>query len=144
MYNSYLGDIFTSTNNGISWIPMDTTLTTSVLYCIAKSGSTIVAGSSAGVYRSTNNGLNWRISGLYYMNVTTLLFSGTSLYAGTYNGIYRSRDNGANWRDMSFGLTDLYISTFASSETNLFAGTSGRYFSDAQSMILFGHLLITA
>ncbi|HEY5122342.1 MAG TPA: T9SS type A sorting domain-containing protein [Ignavibacteria bacterium] len=127
-YNSYLGDIFISTNNGISWNPMDTTLTTSVLYCIAKSGPIILAGSGVGVYRSTNNGLNWRFSGLYSLNVTKLLFSGTSLYAGTFNGIYRSRDNGANWRDMSFGLTNDTIHTFASSETNIFAGTSGGIF----------------
>jgi hypothetical protein len=106
-----------------------------LINCFAKSGTTIFSGTylDAGIYLSTNDGLNWTQSnpGLIGVSVSSFVISGTNIFAGTGtteynpdgNGILRTTNNGANWSTVNYGLTHLDIYSLAVSGTNFFAGS---------------------
>ena len=74
--------------------------------------------SAFGVYRSTNNGLNWIQTSFAY-RVLSLHAKGSRLFACTYSeGTYYSDNFGANWINMN-----MYAYSFASNNTYLFAST---------------------
>ena len=88
------------------------------------SGSSLYAGTSSGVFGSTNNGTSWNAGGLISLTVRSLATSGASLFAGTSgSGVYVSSDNGATWSASGLGFAT--VNALAVMGTNLFAGTSG-------------------
>ncbi len=110
------------------WINTGVTATT--VNAITLSGSNVFISTNggvplSGVFRSTNNGINWTrvITGLSNDNIYSLAASGSNLFAGTYNGVYRSTDNGTNWLAAKNGLTYPTVWSLAILGTNLFAGT---------------------
>ena len=89
-------------------------------------GSTLFAGSTSGVFRSTNDGGNWaKVTNGLPDRVTALAFtiSGTKLLAGTVYGYYVSEDNGATWRGSSTGLLNLQVSGLVVQDDRVIAGT---------------------
>jgi len=59
-------------------------------------GSNVFAGTSAGIYRSTDNGNNWTNVSSYFARCFTV--KGSEILAGTYlNGVIRSTDDGNTW-----------------------------------------------
>jgi hypothetical protein len=100
-------------------------------------GTNLFAGTSVGVFLSTNNGTSWTAvnTGLTNTYVNALAVSpngagGTNLFAGTLGGVFLSTNNGTSWTQS--GLTVAYVTSFAVSPatgeaggTNLFAGTWG-------------------
>ena len=82
----------------------------------------IFAPAQAGVYRSTDNGKNWELTGLEGTGIRTLAIrTNGDLFAGTTDGVYRSTDNGDNWSLL--GLTDELVVSFAfNSSGHIFAG----------------------
>lgn len=148
---TYDHGIFLSTNNGTSWIQINSglTLNLNIFNSLVISGTNIFAGSSLGVYLSTNNGTNWTAvnSGLLG-NVLALavaangtggtnLFAGTAVFGGgtTFGGVYLSTNNGTSWTHVNSGITSSNVYSLAVkpnglSGTNLFAGTdSGAFLS---------------
>jgi hypothetical protein len=149
--------IFRSTNNGDSWIAVNSGLTpapagrsgTCVL-SFAVSGSTIFAGTGydQGIFRSSDNGASWEPvnSGLPFnfpltsVDITALIVHRDCIFAGTLStGIFLSTDNGENWTDVSSGLTSWMdestgctikysVRSFAECGGDLFAGTDGGVF----------------
>jgi predicted nucleic acid-binding protein len=118
------GGVFRSSNNGASWIA--TGLTSTTVYALAVSGSTIFAGTSGGVFLSIDNGASWTAasSGLTSTTVYALAISGSTIFAGTYNdGVFRSSDKGRSWTAASSGLTNKYVWSLVVSGSVLFAGT---------------------
>jgi hypothetical protein len=99
-------------------------------------GTIIYAGTSDGVFLSTNNGTSWTAvySGLTINNtsisagLSSLVESGANLFAGTCYGVFLSTNNGANWTAINSGLNinngipPLVIS-LAVRGKNIFAGT---------------------
>jgi len=152
------GDIFLSTNNGISWTAANTGLGSGSVYALAVSTGTggsetnLFAGIwYGGVYRSTNNGTSWTDAGLQASQISALAVSPasngavtTNLFAGTpMEGVFLSTNNGASWTASSNGLPKdpsdstryQMINTFGVSPTSgaggarkLFAGTSAGVF----------------
>jgi hypothetical protein len=55
------------------------------IHALAMSGSTIFAGSTGGVFFSTDSGSSWTAAntGLLNMNIQSLVVAGTNLFAGT-------------------------------------------------------------
>lgn len=87
----------------------------------------IYAGTSSGVFVSTNSGQTWDWSGKDIKNqeVTSLAVNGknNNVFAGlTFQGIYRSTDHGNSWTAASNGLpTDFINDIVANSSGDLFA-----------------------
>jgi len=99
---------------------------------LAVSDTNLFAGTyGGGVFRSTNNGTSWTqvVSGLTNRDVRSLAVSpdgnGTpKLFAATHSGgVFRSTDNGTSWTPT--GLPNTYVTSFAVSGTNIFAGIEG-------------------
>ena len=112
------GGVYLSTNDGLSWIKVDSGLTDIGIWCLAVShfsneteGSNIFAGTwGGGVYLSTDDGISWakRDSGLMYGFVNNItisrnesngfnIFVETSNYWGTERNIFFSNNNGTTW-----------------------------------------------
>lgn len=95
---------------------------------IAVSGTNLFAGTSSGVFLSTNKGSSWVSvnTGLSYTNVENLFVDGMILYAIVVSPsfattVFRTTNNGVNW--INSGLPSTFSATsFAASSTNLFVG----------------------
>jgi hypothetical protein len=90
-------------------------------------GSRVYAGTSTGVFVSSDSGAHWMdaSSGLTTANISTFASRGANLFAGTAGGVFLSTDNGSTWNDASGGLTGLDVRSLAVKGLHLFAGTAG-------------------
>jgi photosystem II stability/assembly factor-like uncharacterized protein len=94
-------------------------------------GTSILAGSDSGVFRSTDDGQTWLAtdSSRTVRFVTSLQVLGDTLFAGTFGGgVFRSTDGGASWTTANGGLTSTNVFDLLSSGTSLFAGTDNGVF----------------
>ena len=99
------------------------------VYSITGNSNYLFAGTQySGIYRSTNNGLNWTQTSLNNVSVYGLVFSGNTTYAGVLGGVYISNDNGNTWNLSPINTNTVF--SLAASGNNIFAGTgSGVYLS---------------
>ena len=85
--------------------------------------STLYAGTTAGVFKSTNAGVGWRASG--GLSDTTVIAIDplvvSTLYAGTSGGLFKSTDSGANWKTLNQSASTLAIDPLTPS--TLYAAT---------------------
>ncbi|MGH2637749.1 MAG: WD40/YVTN/BNR-like repeat-containing protein, partial [Rhabdochlamydiaceae bacterium] len=103
---------------------------------LATIGSILFAGaegSAGGIYLSTDNGMNWKMSGLPEIDVTGFATVGTALYAETaVNGVYLSTDSGLHWNSVNQGLPtygvtgDIEVTSLCASNADLFVGLVNR------------------
>jgi photosystem II stability/assembly factor-like uncharacterized protein len=132
--STVIADGFQSTDNGINWTAIPGGGIGANSFVV--SGSDLLAGTSSGIFRSTNNGESWTDSnsGLANVNAGSLASSGSNLFVGTYgNGVFRSTDNGASWTFTNTGVTNTGIQSLLVSGSNLFAGTIGGLFRSIDS-----------
>lgn len=121
----FSGGIYVSSNNGAGWSKAFTPTTNSV-YCLAKSGATLFAGTFAGLWKSTDQGETWAIvqNDVTGSTVTALYSWGDELYIGTGNqGLYRSTDDGETLESHNDGAGDnVFVSFIGREGDKLFAG----------------------
>jgi len=141
------GGVFKSADGGAGWIkssaglPKDASGSYPPINSLSVSPDyadhdTVVAGTGAGLFISTDGGSGWAESGggiiasdIRAVTVSPAFASDGTIYAGTYGGgVFVSRDGGANWQDMNTGLDDYYIKALAvlpllSGGYRIFAGT---------------------
>jgi hypothetical protein len=125
--------VYLSGNNGTTWTPVNTGLTSLDISSLAVSGSNIFAGTRnpyggiGGIFISSNNGTTWTAvnTGLTNLDISTLTVSGLNIFAGTFGGgVFLSTNNGTSWTGVNNGLVN-YIQSFAISGNNIFAGSYG-------------------
>ncbi len=126
-----MGGLFLASKNDTNWTSINTGLAKNIsILSLAISGKNIFAGTSDGVYLSTNYGSSWDSvnTGLTNRNIFSLVISGSNIFAGTMGGVFLSTNNGKSWTSVSTGLTnrELYVFSLAISGTNIFAGTLGK------------------
>lgn len=109
-------------------------------YCLTIKGTDLFAGAWGGVFRSTNNGVNWKLvnSGITNPVVLSIASNETHLFAGTYGtigngefggGVFKSTNNGLTWDPSSEGLPlNADVNSLAVSGINIFAGCGGGVF----------------
>jgi hypothetical protein len=117
---------FFSADSGTTWTPYNGL--PPYVSSIAVRGTDICAGTSSGVFASTNNGAAWTRTntGLTDTGVNCVAALGTNFFAGTLTaGVFRSTNNGENWTTAGAGLTNLDVQHLAASGTDLFAATFG-------------------
>jgi len=138
---TYGDGVFRSTDNGDSWRPVNTGLTSTIVLALAiNSSGHIFAGTyGGGVFRSINNGDSWRPvnTGLTSTIVLALaintsgdIFAGTAAFYPNLGGVFRSTNNGDSWTAANIGLpsNNLYPSVQSlaiNANGDIFAGTHG-------------------
>ncbi|MEO0123953.1 MAG: T9SS type A sorting domain-containing protein [candidate division WOR-3 bacterium] len=126
-YNGYL---FKTTNGGVNWTLSNTGLSGTVydIKVASTKANTVYAGTSSGVYKSTNAGASWTSTGLS-QNVQAVLINPSNeneIYAATSNGIYKSTTGGGGWTLMNTGLLNTNTTSLGIYPNNwLFCGTNG-------------------
>lgn len=124
--------VYKSTNGGANWNGAGTNLDDSWVHTVAVDAQTpasIYAGTSSGLYRSTNSAGAWvKVSSVPALNIGAIASgSGTNRYVGTGGGgVYRSTDSGTNWSSATTGLRASHMSIIAAHPVNpavLYAGS---------------------
>ncbi|HET6400508.1 MAG TPA: hypothetical protein VFH95_03830 [Candidatus Kapabacteria bacterium] len=122
--------VLRSTDNGDTW---DTSRLTTDLYvgdlvdALTIIGNVALAGTSGGLYRSTNLGRTWIHIDTSIFNYGNGVLSLRSIdgvvVAGTHGSISLSRDSGLSWEPFGVGLpSDCWASSLGVADRYLFAG----------------------
>lgn len=97
-------------------------ITNSDVYCFTGTGNLYAGTYNYGIFRSTNNGINWQQFALYGEKVMSISADGNCIFAGTWNnGLYRSTNSGLNWSQTS--INNSFIFSVAVHDNFVFAGT---------------------
>jgi photosystem II stability/assembly factor-like uncharacterized protein len=94
---------------------------------LCSSGSYLYAGTTRGIYRSTDGGLNWShsVNGLSNLTVNSVAADANSVVVGTSSGgVFHSVNNGTKWNDISIAATSSNIAAVAVSDSFIIAGTA--------------------
>jgi photosystem II stability/assembly factor-like uncharacterized protein len=100
---------------------------------MAASDQALFAGTTAGIFRSVNDGEIWNAANTGLpenRSITSLGASGAGeIYAGLYwGGVFRSTDNGSTWTKVDSSLPgDIQVTAFSINDTNIFALTDSGY-----------------
>lgn len=123
-----------SYDNGKTWEPFKTGLTTSMVKYFGGIGDVIIAINQDGVFRAIVNDTSWTLwkrinSAITSDSMTALMTIKGNLFAGTLNhGVYLSSDSGTTWSAANAGLTSLKISTMCFIGNTMFAATDSGLF----------------
>lgn len=116
-----------SISPGGVWMTRNTGLTSLNIGALAVSGTTIYAGTKAGVFVSADTGNTWTLmsTGITNLDIRSLAVSGTIVFAGTYGGgIFASINSAATWAPANTGIGDTIVNSLLISGTNVYAGTN--------------------
>lgn len=105
------GGTFKSSDSGVTWLPVNTTL--GRVYALAIASTRVFSGTSTGVFRSDDGGLTWPFSsrGIHARRVGDLVMSGSVLYAVDLDGtVLKSTNGGASWVTRSSGIASFVVS----------------------------------
>jgi photosystem II stability/assembly factor-like uncharacterized protein len=110
--------------NKFSLLPMRPTV-----YALTVNGNNIFAGTTEGVYISSDYGADWSLvtDGLIYGEyVYSITIGGDNIFAGTSGGVYLSTNNGVLWTEVIDGLpSNSPVNALFISGKNILAGTGG-------------------
>lgn len=122
------GNVLRTTNNGTNWLssPLGGGAVARHLRFV---GNAMFAGTTNGVYRSTNFGVAWSPSntGMTGVEVDFIAIQDTAtLFASSRDsGMYVSTNNGTTWRASNQGLPTLRLRGVRSTGTHLYVATVG-------------------
>ncbi len=118
---------FIEQNTQARWKDADMGLISTEIWCVAINLPDIYVGTSAGVFKSDDDGKSFSmISSGLPTNITIIAVAQPDIvYAySPRNGLYKSDDGGNNWRLLNDGLDTVGCLAFAPSDT-IYAGTQG-------------------
>lgn len=128
-YAGTMGGVFVTSDNGISWTPVNNGIIPYEIYAVTAAGQFVFAGTKHGVFRTSNNGQSWAQVNNGFTSHTAVFAMGASnsiVCAGVYGqGIGVSTDFGNNWIIGSNGLGNNYINDIKVMGSSVFAGTEG-------------------
>lgn len=114
---SFGSGLFRSTDNGDSWFRFGTVPFLPYLTSLTinpQDSSNMLAGSYAGIFRTTDGGANWQFTYVGSQLVNTVVFDPSNpliAYAGTGEQFYKSVNNGQTWlpTDSGFSYNDIAV-----------------------------------
>lgn len=104
--------VYSSANDGLTWQYLDSDLMQyNSMYCMVYKGDTLYTGSSSGLLRSYDDGLNWEWVNAIHGSVKKMVISnnGDLVTYLTNKGLYCSSDNGKSWIEMNEGMTSTAV-----------------------------------
>lgn len=119
------GNLFISKDNGDNWEVSDLFIYENISD-FAVIDSFLYAGTSNGVYVSTDNGKDWKSinKGLPAKNIFTLYTFNKMLFVSNLSyGIFRSTDFGSSWHSIDLRYNEVIVNSLITYENNLYAGT---------------------
>jgi len=131
------GKCLRSTNGGTDWSMVNTESNT-LFRTFAVKGNIIYAGTSQGLFLSSDFGISWtRLNmGTIYAEILSLAVQDSNIYVGTSGkGIFYSNNNGSSWQEINTGLptinNDSKVQTLTVNGAYLIAGINnyGAYLS---------------
>ncbi|HLP15415.1 MAG TPA: T9SS type A sorting domain-containing protein [Bacteroidota bacterium] len=122
--------IFVTRDHGEHWTPVNEGLESTFIHAICCNGSTVFAGTEAGVSMSTNNGASWtsQNAGLNGKGVWSIAARNNSaddsvIYAGTWNGLYISSNHGRTWDTTRLSATTMPVCSIVAYKNYLYVAT---------------------
>ena len=123
--------VYRSSNDGADWVSLP--LSNNGAQTLAFQNGVLFAGTFYnGIYRSIDNGQTWTTDTTMpmrsipaFVNGAHYFFAGSQGSSG--NGVYRSLNGADNWTKV--GISTMFVSTLASSGTDLVAGGNGVFHS---------------
>jgi ligand-binding sensor domain-containing protein len=126
--------IFVSTNGGSSWTASSTGIMNwpknnglphnyPTIMALTVSGGVVLAATSEGMYRSTDNGATWSYmnEGILATDVVGVALNSTAAFAGTSrSGMFVSTDHGATWMRRNTGLPSPEVLAVATASNRAF------------------------
>ncbi len=118
--------VFKSTDNGNTW--NNTSLNSGTIHSLAaNSNGYVFAGSNSGIYRSSDNGVNW-IRALDSLTVYSIVSKDNGyvvVLTSLANSVFRSPDNGVSWqlREFSYNFNSFGLAP----NGVIFATTGGEF-----------------
>lgn len=123
-------EVYYSVNKGSTWTVRNTGFPPNArVQSFAKKGNTVFAGTNGyGLYKTTNNGLNWSLTGIGgqqvpFSEVKSVYVFDSKVYASFSGTLYVSSDNGATWTTATNGLNGAYVNCITHRGGTLFVGT---------------------
>lgn len=111
-------------NGSVTWIAANAGIKETSVQALAVDGSSLLAGTSQGLYRSSDNGGSWTVLNTdFNIDVQSLVVS-DSVYLAARSflyGVYRSTNKGVSWTSVLSGTNAWAL---AVSGSNIFVGTS--------------------
>jgi photosystem II stability/assembly factor-like uncharacterized protein len=126
--------IFKSTNLGTTWFEANSGFNGMPVYPFTtilngNGGEILLTGTMAGVYKSTDDGLEWNSIGLDDYWITGITILDSDIFVSTMgSGVYRSTDYGISW--LQSGLAGAMLQTIHSNDRDIFVGAA--FFGGAQ------------
>jgi|GEM_PF-5738767 photosystem II stability/assembly factor-like uncharacterized protein len=130
IFTGSYGKVYRSSDNGLNWLDISTGIPADASPNIMiTNGSNIFIGMAGerGVYLSTNNGNNWKFSGLDSLNIMNIVKFNNSIFAVSYggfkqDGIYRTNDNGLTWKLVNSDLISNHLTALTANSSFIFTG----------------------
>jgi photosystem II stability/assembly factor-like uncharacterized protein len=124
-------EVFYSVNKGSTWTARNTGFPPNArVQSFAKNGNTVFAGTNGyGLYKTTNNGLNWSLTGnggqqVPFSEVKSVYVFDAKVFASFSGTLYVSTDNGATWATATNDLNGAYVNCITHRGGTLFVGTN--------------------
>jgi uncharacterized protein (TIGR03437 family) len=117
--------VFVTSDNGRTWRTANRGLESQGVNAFASADGAVLAGTSLGIFRSTDGGENWTAATGTGLNARAFARSGTTLFAASITGrIFSSSDGGRTWAERSTIPNNPIVNHLAALGETLLAGTS--------------------
>jgi hypothetical protein len=98
-----------STDEGDSWTPISTGLTTTEIKALTIWGTNVYAATYEGVFTTDKTTINWVLTtaGMSNSEVNSVTANNGIIYASTNGGVYSMVDNAISWAPANTGYAEL-------------------------------------
>jgi len=117
--------VYWSSDSGLTWNGASGLGFNKETEAIGGTTSLMIAVTNSGIYRSTNQGMDWAYANSPDSGMTSIVVTGSAVFVGSNWGVRRSTDGGITWTRENAGLTALAVRALGANSTHVFAGVLG-------------------
>ncbi len=138
-YGTYSFGLWTSTDNGNTWIRADNAWdTTDDIYMIESGKNSTLVATNNNTYITADNGISWqKVTFLNNKKIRSALITQEYILAGSdeKHGLYISYDNGNTWSELGF-FNGYYIGNIKKLDTRLFVARKNNGFENLATIFM--------